>query len=522
MSDIAAEIAAKLGLDTTQFKAALADADVSLKGMAGSGATSMGGLTDAIHETHSAMRLFHQFMVAGGIVEAIKGFYTTAIDYADKQKHSTDDNVLAVQRFGAELQDQQGLIGASTTYILGGAVQLGENLGDMFNIATEGWDSWAHGEEVLKATQIDADAAAEALAQSQRHAKEWAEATKEIAEAQKELNTYIETHKTLAQQVNDVLADMAKEYNIINGTTATALEKRQAEAKLAQDNLQLVKLTDQQQHESFTQQLEDQGKTLDAKMINMTTTQKIVALQKTIVDLEAEEKSPLLDGLEIKQVEQKVDERKAQLLTEQADQVKQSNELLAKQAEALAKSAEAAAKVASKLHEVTAALQLGNDLQQQKDLGNAIAGPQTSYQVGNMIIGPAQDAQYFQGQNQSVLKEMISRYQTQLSQIQDYIAHDSSIADAASGFFSQNAAADVVKTNIQRAQYQLNQQQSLSGASYQAALKNFTGPLNQFDAAYSQANQQSPQLDSINTNLTQVNQLLNGVFSPHGSATTGG
>ena len=104
MSSSVDEIAIKLGIQTGDLKAALSDANAKITDFGSQGARSVDGLTAAVHETHSALRTLHQFLLAGGLVEVIKKFYETAISYADKHKELTDEETESVRRFGETLK----------------------------------------------------------------------------------------------------------------------------------------------------------------------------------------------------------------------------------------------------------------------------------------------------------------------------------------------------------------------------------------------------------------------------------
>ncbi len=119
MADVVGEIAAKLGLQTGEFKAALADANASVKAFGEGGSHEVSGLTEAVHETHHAFRLFHQFLVGGGIVEAVKKFYELAIEYAEKHKDANEEDLQSLENIKTGLERAKDSIGEAALKAVG-------------------------------------------------------------------------------------------------------------------------------------------------------------------------------------------------------------------------------------------------------------------------------------------------------------------------------------------------------------------------------------------------------------------
>jgi hypothetical protein len=123
------EIAVKLGLKTADFKAALREANADVQKFKASSVAGGDPLGNEVRGIHHALRTLHQFLLAGGLVEAIKGFFNTAIAYAEKTKGKLDENTLAVLRFKDATAASGNIFKEIAVKTVGGLTQAGEALG---------------------------------------------------------------------------------------------------------------------------------------------------------------------------------------------------------------------------------------------------------------------------------------------------------------------------------------------------------------------------------------------------------
>lgn len=228
------QIAVKLGLSTGDFKAALADVNAQVSAFSTQSATGMSGFTDAIHETHSAMRLFHQFLLAGGIFATVKSFYTMAIDYAEKHKEDTDSQTQAVRDFATAVTDAKQPIAALAVQTLGFVNEAGQGWGDMIAAIIYGSKEAANAQAITKSAEQDiADIAA-------KHA----ETVKEISTIDKEIVTAEQARAKTAfdqldtqQKIATLTQQLTDEFAILNSTSAGSLAHETAK-------LDILKLQD--------------------------------------------------------------------------------------------------------------------------------------------------------------------------------------------------------------------------------------------------------------------------------------
>ncbi len=162
MSSTVDEIAIKLGIQKGDLKAALADSNAEIKAFGEHGSHDVGALTEAIHETHKAMRLFHQFLMAGGLVEAFKEIFEKGISYAEKHKDLMDENTQATRRFGETLKTDSDLIGSLLNQVIGFAARAGEGWAELYTAITIGSEKAHNAQEINEAAEENLKKLAEA------------------------------------------------------------------------------------------------------------------------------------------------------------------------------------------------------------------------------------------------------------------------------------------------------------------------------------------------------------------------
>lgn len=105
------EIAVKLGISTAQFKAALKDADASVKSFKKGGEFGKNeGFGKSIQGLTRAVGQFRALITGGGILIMLRSIFQTGAEWAEKHRDSVDENVQAYLR----LRDAVKLAGEKT------------------------------------------------------------------------------------------------------------------------------------------------------------------------------------------------------------------------------------------------------------------------------------------------------------------------------------------------------------------------------------------------------------------------
>ncbi len=179
------EIAIKLGIQTGDLKAALADADASIKKFKGSaGGREKSDLEESIEGAKKSLRGLKELFVAGGVFEAVRSFFDMAITNARNAKGAIDENFEAVRRFGDGMEAAAGTLKNWSTELLGFFNRAGENIGNLVNWVRKGIDETAIEDQQLKDSAESLDDFNRRLEERKKHTGEIAAAHKELAKAQ--------------------------------------------------------------------------------------------------------------------------------------------------------------------------------------------------------------------------------------------------------------------------------------------------------------------------------------------------
>lgn len=181
------EIAIKLGIQTGDLKAALADADASIKKFkSGAGGRDKSDLEESIEGAKKSLRGLKELFVAGGVFAAVQSFFTMAIENARNAKGAVDENFEAVRRFGDGMESMTGTLKNWGTEVLGFFNRAGENIGNLVNWVRKGIDETAIEDQQLKDSAASLDDFNRRLEERKKHTSEIASAHKELAKAQDE------------------------------------------------------------------------------------------------------------------------------------------------------------------------------------------------------------------------------------------------------------------------------------------------------------------------------------------------
>lgn len=269
------EIAIKLGLKSGDLKAALADANASIKNFGESGAHSVDGLTGAIHETHLAMRTFHQFLVAGGIFTVVKEFWTMATEYAKKHKDEVDSNVAAVLDFqeGIEhVRDSIGAAAAATFGFLDKAIEGWEALAAGTQAALSG-ETFASGVRGLQAVEASTRGIAEIEKARAETLKQIDAINDVVAKKEADLKWVEFERLDTATKTNVMIATLQDKFDVLNSTEEKSLAHAQAK-------LDILFLQNKAQKVLADQEKEDEQK--EQAWLDYVGTKKELDLERTL------------------------------------------------------------------------------------------------------------------------------------------------------------------------------------------------------------------------------------------------
>jgi hypothetical protein len=203
--------------------------------------TSAVAAKEQADEIKRGFKGFKDVLEAGGVAAAVFGFFSSTIDYAEQLKGNLDANEQAVRGFGSGLTSLKNTALDVGVKIIGTVNRLGEAIGDYINIVSEGWDSWADGQEKLEQTAAAAKSAQEALANSQKHAEEFKKVTEGILDIKKKEADLALQGITKQETLNNLTNEFLRlGVQLANGVS-DQLEKRQLELKLAEARFNMHK-----------------------------------------------------------------------------------------------------------------------------------------------------------------------------------------------------------------------------------------------------------------------------------------
>lgn len=248
------EIAAKLGLKTADFKAALKDANADVKRFKDSGKFGEDeGLSGSLKGIKKQFGDLKTILQAGGVITAVTSFYTMAAARAEELKGVQDENAAAVRRFGEGIKETKSFVADFAVLAVGSFNRLGEAIGDAINIARMGFGDWAAAQDKIAETAAAAEVAEKRLADVRKHhGAEFAAITKELEALEKKsqdqklkgLDVY-ETERNLFAKLRELREAMGNQ-------DLTAIERRRlaldiAKTQLAADDATLAVKKDQVQ-----------------------------------------------------------------------------------------------------------------------------------------------------------------------------------------------------------------------------------------------------------------------------------
>ncbi len=243
----AEEIAIKLGINVGDFKAALADANASVKKLKKEGD---GDFMPGLKAVKKQINDFKDILVAGGIATAVQRFFALAIETAEKTTDATNTNAAAVRDFAKGLEEVKGVAGTLAVTTVGAFNKLGSAIGDVINIGrsfikngTDGFEVWARNEDMIASTGKAAEEVEARLAAvRKKNGAEFLAITKELADIEKKRQdqqlqglTVYETESNLTKKLSELRAKAAS-------SEGEAIDKRRLALQIAQTQLELDKV----------------------------------------------------------------------------------------------------------------------------------------------------------------------------------------------------------------------------------------------------------------------------------------
>lgn len=280
------EIAIKLGLQTGELKAALMDVNASIKQFGTEGVKHAEGLTGAIHEVHSSMRTFHQFMMAGGIVEAVKGFFEMAIKSAEANTSATDENAAAVRRFGEDMKKMHGDVGSIAMNIVGTFNRVGESIGgatrkviEYFQAAVLGNRDNMEAQEAAEESEKRAEEMERAFAiEKKKYGEDFKRVNAEIKQTEASINDEKLKSMSSEQKLAALAEDRSKIQKEINSGTLNALQMREHELELLKNTKEEMAVQAEMQKKFQSDKIAQNKAELEAQLKGLSVQQQIKLL----------------------------------------------------------------------------------------------------------------------------------------------------------------------------------------------------------------------------------------------------
>ena len=399
------EIIAKLGLDPSGFKSGLDRAESRVTAFQ---SRTIAGFSGVSRSLADLQKLF----IGGALFNEAKSFFSAAIEYARTYKGAVDEDVLATQRFAAELEKWNTATASATTFVVGAIERATVGIASLIYGVDAASDAWNKMQEATQAAldkrrMDEYQAALDRLGKTNRdiaysEADNWGKLTILLNEQIALREKIREVGKETVQGAT-LLADLAKSEAESRKVLAsiTAEEQRAATAKAVEEARTGKALTEQAD--------------LRAKLVTLANEEAAAARKK----LEAEASAAVLiaNNAAKKQGFDPLTADERDQLTQWIMGGRQGPEPVITRA--------------------------GN-------LSESMAAPLTSYR--NEMLGPMRNRDDFSQASDAVIDELIRRYKAQISRISDVTRNPSLAPDVATGDFTRGLAVYQVSQNLRYAE----------------------------------------------------------------------
>jgi hypothetical protein len=251
------EIAIRLGVKTGDLKAALADAGSDIKRFKKSGESGDDGLLKSIKDSTRSLRDFREIFLGGALANAVKGFFSLAIESANASSDATDRNAARVREFGKSLEEARGWAGKVAVAVIGFFNGIGEKIGDLQNMQLAFYRDGLAGVKEYQRQQAEVTATAKAAEEAERrvadlrkrYGNELVAISKEIATLTDKLAEGRQKALTPLQQEQDLLTRAVHLQDQLNAYDGEIIGKRRIQLEIARNALDLQEATQNRKKE---------------------------------------------------------------------------------------------------------------------------------------------------------------------------------------------------------------------------------------------------------------------------------
>lgn len=501
----------KFGGDTSEFRGALASMAAETQSKftvmdAAAGRSERSGMGASLRGLHHGVREFHALLTAGGSATLIKEFFHTAIEYAEHTKETLDDNTAAVLRFKDSLKGSGEFFGHMAAEAVGFLNRIGEAEGSLrrglFEYITGNKNAFKEASDEVKSAGEAGRNIAKMEAEKKKHGEEYKRINTEITsehEKQKSLaNSNIPAQERsikLAKEYQRLVSERGTEGGLEGRKKDLEIEKARTEARKAAKDAEKEGRTEEKKADEHKKENIDAAQQMQEHMNHLKEHEHKLAVE-----------------------EMPYEERVAALAKERA---RLENEIASG-----GHDEETTLENQIKLHEIIK--QQGHALTAQMkerqalvEAQNEATGKQNLLLTDQLIImgkiyGASRDPNQIEGASDASLQDLIKKNKAEIAKVMASAGTGATaLTDTATGNLIPGSVAARLQTDVDRAQFQLDQRAKLrsdfaAGGEAQAR-QNFGGDSLQFEALLRQANvnqDNTKQLDYIGRGIESINKRL--------------
>ncbi|MFA5262354.1 MAG: hypothetical protein WC378_00915 [Opitutaceae bacterium] len=276
-------------------------------------------------------------MMAGGVVAAVTGFFSTAIEGARASKDINDENAAAVRRFGDSLDGAKKTGQEFATKTVGMFNQIGEITGTAAKAAWAFWtgssEEFSKSESALNATEKAARKAEAALAEAKKHEKDFTEISAQLKDIEEKKKETILKSLTDQERVNflaNQLTEIRAKQELASGK---ALESRKLELEAAKARQQYDEASLALYQKTISEQRKANEEMRAAKLEQITVEERQVIIAREIKDIQSLLNAKVLNASDTEYYTAQLKSRQLELTKAEVAEKKTLQELAVKDAE---------------------------------------------------------------------------------------------------------------------------------------------------------------------------------------------